>query len=87
MLDSGFMSPLHIRSSDGNVQGEGCAVATREKIAVFLTTDENYCLHYVLFLMQLSIAHKQSLRCCNLIPRDFLDSFLVVDYLIHMHAG
>ena len=58
MLDSGFMSPLHLRSSDRNMHGGGCAVATREKTAVFLSTDENYCLHYVLILMQLSVAHK-----------------------------
>ena len=36
--------------------GGGCAVATREKIAVLLSTDENHCLHYVLYLMQLSVA-------------------------------
>ena len=47
MLDSGFMSPLHPRSSDRNVHGGGCVVATREKTAVLLSTDENYCLHYV----------------------------------------
>ena len=58
MLDSGFMSPLHLRSSDRNVQGGGCAVATREKTVVFLSTDEDYSLHYVLFLLQLSVAHK-----------------------------
>ena len=61
MLDSGFMSPLLMRPSDRNVQG-GCVVATREKTTVFLSRDEYYCLHYVLFLMQLSVAHKQSLR-------------------------
>ena len=80
MLDSGFMPPLHLCSSDRNVTGGGCVVATREKTAVFLVMNENYCLHYILFLMQLSVAHKQSLRCCNLIPRDLLDSFLEVDY-------
>ena len=80
MLDSGFMPPLHLCSSDRNMTGGGCAVVTREKTAVVLSTDENHCLHYVLYLMQLSIAHKQSLRCCNLIPRDLLDSFLAVDY-------
>ena len=58
MLDSGFMSPLHLCSSDRNVQGGGCAIATRERTSVFLSTDENYCLHYVLFLLQLSVAHK-----------------------------
>ena len=58
MLDSGFMSPLLLRSSDRNVQGEGCVVATREKTAVFSFTNDNYCLHYVLFLMHLSVAHK-----------------------------
>ena len=79
MLDSGFMPPLHLCSSDKNVTGGGCAVATREKTAVLLSMDENHCLHYVLYLMQLSVAHKQSLRCCNLIPRDLLDSFLEVD--------
>ena len=71
MLDSGFMSPLPVRSSDRNVQGGGCAVATREKTAVFSFTNENYCLHYVLFLMQLSIAQKQSLRSCNFIAARF----------------
>ena len=67
MPDSGFMPPLHLCSSDRNMTGGGCAVATREKTVVFLSTDENYFLHYVLFLIQLSIAHKQSLHCCNLI--------------------
>ena len=71
MLDSGFMPPLHLCSSDRNMTGGGCVVATREKTTVFLSTDENYCLHYVLFLMQLSVAHKQSLCCCNLIPARF----------------
>ena len=71
MLDSGFMPPLHLCSSDKNVTGGGCAVATREKTAVFLPTGEDYCLHYVLFLMHLSVAHKQSRRCCNLIPARF----------------
>ena len=80
MLDSGFMPPLHLCSSDKNVTGGRCAVATREKTAGLLSTDENHFLHYVLYLMQLSVAHKQSLRCCNLIPRDLLDSFLEVDY-------
>ena len=68
MLDSGFMPPLHLCSSDRNVTGGGSAVATREKTAVLLSTDDNHCLHYVLCLMQLSVAHKQSLRCYNLIP-------------------
>ena len=80
MLDSGFMSPCFPRLSDRNMHGGGYDVATREKIVVFLFTDENYCLHYVLFLMQLSVAHKQSLRCRNLIPRDLLDSLLEVEY-------
>ena len=71
MLDSGFMPPCCLRSSDRNVWGEGCAVATREKTTVLLSMDENHCLHYVLYLMQLSVAHKQSLRCCNLIPARF----------------
>ena len=43
MLDSGFMPPFHLRTSDRNVQGGGCDVATREKTVVFLSTDENYC--------------------------------------------
>ena len=72
MLDSGFMSPFLMRLSNRNVHGGGCVVAIREKTVVFLFTDENYCLHYVLFLMQLSVAHKQSFRCCNIIP-DRLD--------------
>ena len=71
MLDSGFISPLHLRSSDRNVHGGESDVTTREKTAVFLSTNENYCLHYVLFLMQLSVAHKQSLHCCNFIPARF----------------
>ena len=58
MLDSGFIPPFHPCSSDRNVHGGGCAVATREKTAVFSFTNENYCLHYILFLMQLSVAHK-----------------------------
>ena len=58
MLDSGFMSPLHLRSSDTNVQDGGCDVATREKTSVFSYTNENYWFHYVLFLIHLSVAHK-----------------------------
>ena len=58
MLDSGFMPPLHLCSSERNATGGGCAVATREKTAVLLSMDENHCLHYVKFLMQLSVAHK-----------------------------
>ena len=58
MLDSGFMPPFHLCSSDRNVTGGGCAVSTREIAAVLLSTDENHCLHYVLYLMQLSVAHK-----------------------------
>ena len=58
MLDSGCMPPFHLCLSDRNVTGGGCAVATREKTMVLLSTDENHCLHYVLYLMQLSVAHK-----------------------------
>ena len=58
MLDSGSMDPFHPRSSDINVHDGGCVVATREKTAVLLSTDENNCLHYVLYLMQLSIAQR-----------------------------
>ena len=68
MLDSGFMSPLLLCPSDRNMHAGGCDVATMDKTVVFLFRDENYFLHYVLFLMQLSVAHKQSLHCCNLIP-------------------
>ena len=68
MLDSGFMPPCCLRSRDRNVRGGGCAVAIREKIAALFSTDENHCLHYVIYLMQFSVTHKQSLRCCNLIP-------------------
>ena len=57
MLDSGFMPPLHVCSSDRNVTGGGCVVA-REKTVVLLSADENHCLHYILYLMQLSVAHK-----------------------------
>ena len=71
MLDSGFMPHFHLPLSDRNMQGGGCVVATREKTSVFSSTDEDYCLHYVIYLMQLSVAHKQSLRCCNLIPDRF----------------
>ena len=77
---SGFMPPLHLCSSDRNVTGGECAIATREKTAVLLSMDEHHCLHYVLYVMQLSVAHKQSLSCCNLTPRDLLDSFFDVDY-------
>ena len=80
MLDSGFMPHFHLCSSDRNVMGGGCVVATREKAVVLLSTNENHCLHYIMILMQLSIAPKQSLRCCNLIPRDLLDSFPQLDY-------
>ena len=58
MLDTGFMPPLHLCSSDRNMMGGGCVVATREKIAVLLSTDKNHYLNYVLYLMQLSVAHK-----------------------------
>ena len=57
MLDSGFMPPLHLCSSDRNVTGGGCDVATREKTVVFSPTGEDYCLHYVLYIMHLSVAH------------------------------
>ena len=55
MLDSGFMPPCFLHLSDRNMHGGGCAVSTREITTVFLFMDENYCLHYVLFLMQLSV--------------------------------
>ena len=71
MLDGGFMPPCCLRSSDKNVRGGGCDVATREKTAVPLSTDENHCVHYVMILMQLFASPKQSLRCCNLIPARF----------------
>ena len=58
MLDGGLMPPLRLRSSDRNVYGGGCDVATREKTTVFSSTDEDYCLHYVLYLMQLSVAQR-----------------------------
>ena len=58
MLDSGFMPPLHARSSDRFVHGGGCDVSTREKTAVFSPTGEDCCIHYVLFLMHLSVAQK-----------------------------
>ena len=58
MLDSGFMSPLLLHPSDINMHGGVCVVATREKTSVFLFTNENYFLHYVLILIQLSVAHK-----------------------------
>ena len=61
MLDSGFMPPFHLCSSDTNVHGGGCDVATREKTSVFLSTDEKHCLHYVFYLMQLSVTQKKSL--------------------------
>ena len=61
MQDSGFMPPLHLCSSNRNVSGGGCAVATREKTAVFSSTDEDYCLHYILYLMHLSVVQKQLL--------------------------
>ena len=58
MLDSGFMPPCCLCLSDRNMHGGGCDVATREKTSVVLSMDENHCLHYVLFLMQLFVAHK-----------------------------
>ena len=58
MLDSGFMPPCFLRLSDRNMHGGGCVVATREKTTVLLSTDKNHCLHFVLFLMQLSVAHR-----------------------------
>ena len=79
MLDSGFMPPCCLRSSDKRVRGD-YDVATREKTVVLSFMDEKHCLHYIVYLMELSVAHKQSLRCCNLIPMDLLDSFLEVDY-------
>ena len=60
MLDSGFMPPLHPRSSDKNVHVGGCVVVTRDKTTVFLPMGEDYCLHYILFLIHLSVAHKAS---------------------------
>ena len=62
MLDSGFMPPLHLCSSDRNVTGGGCAVATRDKNSGVVSKGTSICLHYTLCLMQLSVA-------CNLIPR------------------
>ena len=58
MLDSGFMPPLHLCSSDRNVTGGGCVVATREKTTLFSSMNEDYCLHYVLYLTQLSVAQR-----------------------------
>ena len=58
MLDSGCMPLFHLCSNDKNVTGGGCVVATREKTAVLLSTDKNHCLHYILYLMQLFVAHK-----------------------------
>ena len=58
MLDSGCIYPLLLSLSDRNMHGGGCDVATREKTSVFLFTDENYCLYYVLILMHLFVAHK-----------------------------
>ena len=58
MLNSEFMLPCYLRLSDGNMHGGGCAIATREKTAVLLSADENHCLHYILYLMQLFVAHK-----------------------------
>ena len=57
MLDSGFMPPLHLCSSDRNMTGGGCAVATKEKTAVFPSASEDYCLHYVLLL--------NAIVCCS----------------------
>ena len=71
MLDNGFMPPLHLCSSDRNVTGGGCVVATRQKTTMFSPTGEDYFLHNILFLMHLSVAHMQSLRCRNLIPARF----------------
>ena len=42
MLDSGFMPPLHLCSSERNVTGGECVVATREKREVLLSKDENH---------------------------------------------
>ena len=80
MLDGGFMSPCCLGSSDRNMHGEGCDVATKGKQRCSCLRDENYCLHYVLILMQLFVALRQSFVACNLIPRDLLDIFLEVDY-------
>ena len=71
MLDSGFMPPLHLCSSDRNVTGGGCDVATREKTAVILSADENHCLHYILYLMQLSVAHKAITLLLQLNTKEF----------------
>ena len=81
MLDSGFMSPLHLRSSDRNVQGGGCAVATREKIACSCLR-----MRIIAYIMYYSYCNcllhtKPSLHCCNLIPARFaglMSSFEVI---------
>ena len=72
MLDSGFMPPLHLCSSDRNVTGGGCDVDTREKTAVLLSTDKNHCLHYVLYLMHLSVAHKAITSLLQLNTKGFV---------------
>ena len=71
MLDSGFMPPFQLCSSDRNVTSGGCAVATREKTAVLLSTDENHCLQYVVYLMQLSVAHKAIISLLQLNTKGF----------------
>ena len=64
MLDSVFMSPCTLRSSDRNVHGEDLLLPLgREKRCSYLR-DENYCLHYVYMLIQLVVA-------CNLIQETF----------------
>ena len=69
MLDSGFMPPCCLGSSDRNVHGELLPLGIKQRCSCLC--DENYCLHYVLILMQLSVALMQLFVACNLIPERF----------------
>ena len=51
--------------------GGGCVVTTREKKTVLLSMNENHCLHYVVFLMQLSVAHNAIISLLQLNTKGF----------------
>ena len=61
MLDSRFMPPPCLGTSDRNIYDRGCVVATKGKTTMFIFYDYEYRLHYVRCLVQLSVAR-------NLIP-------------------
>ena len=61
MLDSGFMPPFRLCSSDRNVTGEDVMLPLGRNSGVSARVHK-HCLHYTHCLMRLSVA-------CNLIPK------------------